>query len=52
MVLFICSVSVVLYSAGSGVKCVVAVLDALRVSWFCLVDASPMSSYRCMLRST
>lgn len=35
MVLFICSVSVVLYSAGSGVNSVVVVLSALRVSWFC-----------------
>ena len=32
MVLLICSVSVVLYSAGSGVKSVIVVLDALRVS--------------------
>ena len=37
VVLLICSVSVVLYSAGSGVKSVVVVLDTLRVSWFCLV---------------
>ena len=39
MVLLICSVSVVLYSDGSGVKSVVVVLDALRVSWFCLVQS-------------
>ena len=34
--LLICSASVVLHSAGSGVKSVVVVLDALRVSWFLL----------------
>ena len=39
MVLLICSVSVVLYSAGSGVKSVVVVLDTLRVSLFCLVQS-------------
>ena len=32
MVSLICSVSVVLYTAGSGVKSVVVVLDALMVS--------------------
>ena len=32
MVLLISSVSVVLYSAGSGVKSLVVVLDALSVS--------------------
>ena len=30
--LLICSASVVFYSAGSGVKCVVGVLEALWVS--------------------
>ena len=40
VVLLICSVSVVLYSAGSGVKSVVVVLDALRVSWFCMVQSN------------
>ena len=30
--MLICSVSVLLYFAGSGVKSVVVVLDALRVS--------------------
>ena len=34
MVLLICSVSVVLYSAGSGVKSMAVVLDALRVVGF------------------
>ena len=38
VVLFICSVSVVLYSAGSGVKRVVVVLFAFSVSWFCCVQ--------------
>ena len=45
-VLLICSVSVVLYSVGSGVKSVVVVLDALRVSWFCLVQ-SYICKYGC-----
>ena len=39
VVLLICSVSGVLYSAGSAVKSVVVVLDVLRVSWFCLVQS-------------
>ena len=47
MVLFICCVSVVLYSAGSGVKSVVVVLDALRVSWFCLVQLYISCRYGC-----
>ena len=47
MVLLICSVSVVLYSAGSGVKSVVVVLDALRVGWFCLVQSYISCRYGC-----
>ena len=47
MVLFICCVSVVLYSAGSGVKSVVVVLDVLRVSWFCLVQSYISCRYGC-----
>ena len=39
VVFLIYTVSVVLYSAGSGVNSVVVVLDALRVSWFCLVQS-------------
>ena len=45
--LLICSLSVVLYSAGSGVKSVVVVLDALRVSWFCLVQSYISFRYGC-----
>ena len=37
--LFICSVRVVLYCAGSGVKSVVVVLDVFSVSWFCCVQS-------------
>ena len=37
-VLFMCSVSSVLYSAGSGVKSVVVVLSAFSVSWFVMVQ--------------
>ena len=47
MVLLICSVCVVLYFAGSGVKSVVMVLDALRVSWFCLVQSYISCRYGC-----
>ena len=36
---FICSVKVVLYCAGSGVKSVVVVLDVFSVSWFCCVQS-------------
>ena len=46
-VLFICSVSVVLYSAGSGVNSVVVVLPALSVSWFCLVHSCICCKYCC-----
>lgn len=37
-VLFICRCSVVLYSAGSGVKSVDVVLDGLSVSWLFVVQ--------------
>ena len=37
VVLSICSVRVVLYSAGSGVKSVVVVFDALSLSWLSCV---------------
>ena len=47
VVLLICSVSVVLYSAGSGVKSVVVVLDAFRVSWFCLVQSYIRYGFTC-----
>ena len=47
VVLLICSVSVVLYSAGSGVESVVVVLDALRVLWFCLVQSYISCRYGC-----
>ena len=47
MMLLICSVSVVLYFAGSCVKSVVVVLDALRVSWFCLVQLYIFCRYGC-----
>ena len=36
-VLFMCSVRVVEYSAGSGVKSVVVVFEALSVSWLLVV---------------
>lgn len=44
---FICSVSVLLYSAGSGVKSVVVVLSAFSVSWFCFVHVYICSRYGC-----
>ena len=47
VVLLICSVSVVLYSTVSGVKSVVVVLDALMVSWFCLVQSYISFGYGC-----
>ena len=44
----ICSDSVVLCSAGSGVKSVVVVvLSAFSVSWFCFVHACICSKYGC-----
>ena len=43
----ICSDSVVLYSAGSGVKSVVVVLSAFSVSWFCFVHVLICSRYGC-----
>ena len=36
--LFICSVRVVLYCAGSGVKSVVVVYEVLNDNWFCIVQ--------------
>ena len=47
VVFLICIVSVVLYSAWSGVKSEVVVLDALRVSWFCLVQSYISFRYGC-----
>ena len=38
MVFFMVSVSVLLYSAGSGVNSVVVVLLVFSVSWFCVVQ--------------
>ena len=46
-VLFICNVSVVLYSAGSGVQSVVVVLPALSVCWLCLVHSCICCIYCC-----
>ena len=43
----ICSDSVVLYSAGSGVNRVVVVLSAFSVSWFCFVHVCICSIYGC-----
>ena len=43
----ICSDSVVLYSAGSGVKSVVVVLSAFSLSWFCFVHVCICSKYGC-----
>ena len=43
----ICSVSVVLYSAGSGVKSVDMVLFAFSVNWFCFVHVCMLSRYGC-----
>ena len=45
--LFICSVKVVLYCAGSGVKSVVVVLDVFSVSWFCCVQSCICCRYGC-----
>ena len=42
---FICSVSVVLYSAGSSVKSVVVVLPTLSVNWLCLVHSCICCKY-------
>ena len=46
-VLFMCRVSVVLYSAGSGVKSVVVVLSALSVSWLAMVQSCICWRYCC-----
>lgn len=49
VVLLIWSLSVVLYSAGSGVKRVVVVFDALSDSWFCNVHAWISFRYGCTM---